>query len=82
MDFVDYYFRRTYNEGAELELERIWGILSDLLAEYQKTGVEIDEQQHVGFSKLASKCSMKQKPSYSFDIDDEDEFTKAKETKQ
>lgn len=54
-DCIDYYFGRIYNEGAELELERIRGILGDVLAEYQKTSVERDEHQHVGSSKLNLK---------------------------
>ena len=34
MNCVVYYFTRIYIEGVELELERIRGILGDLLAEY------------------------------------------------
>jgi len=41
---VDHYCRRLYNEGADLELERIRAILRDLLAEYQKTGVQTNEE--------------------------------------
>ena len=43
---------------------------------------EISEQQHVGSFKLPSKGFMKQKPSDSFDVDDEDEFSEAKKTKK
>lgn len=35
MDYVDWYFRRIYNEGLELALERIRGILGHLLAQHQ-----------------------------------------------
>jgi len=45
IDCVDYYFKGIYDGGVELKLERNRGILDGLLAKYQKSGIQINNQQ-------------------------------------
>lgn len=56
MDCVDYYFRRIYNEGADVKLERVKRMLDDLLVEYQRS----NDHEQVS-SKLPPQGFLKRK---------------------
>ena len=76
MDCGDYYFRRIYNEGADIELERVKRMLDDLVIEYQRN----NDHEQVS-SKLPLQGSLKRKSPITFDYGEEDEFAPLKKTK-
>ena len=69
MDCAGYYFRRIYNEGTDVELERVKRMLDDLVVEYQRNN---DHEQFS--SKLPLQGSLKRKSPITFDCGQGDEF--------
>ena len=68
MDCIDYYLKKINNEGVELELERIRGLLDHLLMEYQIIDIGSIEQEGA-CSRQPPKVTMKRKSPDTFDID-------------
>lgn len=76
MDCVEFYFKKIYNDGAQLEIARIRKILDNLVVEYQKRSDTSSDQE------LLSRYSGRGYQNNCDGGEDDDEYAQEKKTKR
>ena len=75
MDCVEFYFKKIYNDGAQLEIARIRKILDNLVVEYQKrSDTSSDQEFRSRYSGMGYQNTC--------DGEDDDEYAQEKKTKR